>query len=660
MTVELIVLAIALAAFSGVPGLLGPPGSRFGELTSVVLLGLAAILGISVGVWVLMTGERLLLEVPWSLPGARLALRVDALSGFFLLPIFGVSFLGALYGLEYWKESAQLDSGRPLRFVYGLVVAGLSTVAVAADGILFLFGWEVMALAAFVAVATEHRLEPARQAGYLYLVTTRVGTLALFAMFALIHSETGSFALAPLPTGSTARLSAIFLLGLFGFGVKAGVMPLHVWLPPAHAAAPSHVSAMMSGVLIKIGIYGLFRLLSLFSSPPMWWALVLLGLGALSAVLGVAFAIGQHDLKRLLAYHSIENIGIIVLGLGVGLLGRVLGRPELVALGFGGALLHTWNHGLFKSLLFLSAGAVVHSTHTRQIDRLGGLYRRMPWAGSLFLLAAVAISGLPPLNGFVSELLVYLGLFQGVGASDGRAWVGAAMSLGALTLTGGLALACFAKVFGAVFLGQARSNDAAKAHDGGPLMTGSMLVLATACVVLGVFPLIAQGPLDRAIAAVFSSPQVPSVAVVAPLAALTGTAGALLALILLSGLLFQRRVSRSSVAAGPTWDCGYAAPSARMQYTASSFAELLVGLFSWALRPTSHGKQLTELLPGPGRFESHVDDAILEKVGRPATKGVVEILRWFHFFQPGRLNLYVLYVVATVIALLLWAQGATR
>jgi formate hydrogenlyase subunit 3/multisubunit Na+/H+ antiporter MnhD subunit len=417
---------------------------------------------------------------------------------------------------------------------------------------------------------------------------------------------------------------------------------------------------MMSGVLIKIGIYGLFRLLSLFSSPPMWWALVLLGLGAVSAVLGVAFAIGQHDLKRLLAYHSVENIGIIVLGLGVGLLGRVLGRPELVVLGFGGALLHTWNHGLFKSLLFLSAGAVVHSTHTREIDRLGGLYRRMPWTGSLFLLSAVAISGLPPLNGFVSELLVYLGLFQGVGASDGRAWVAATMSLGALTLVGGLALACFAKVFGAVFLGQARSEDSAKAHDGGPLMTGPMLVLAFACVVLGVVPMVAARPLDRAISAVFAGSSAPGVAVVAPLAALGIMAAALLGTTLLSAAFYRRRLSRSTVAAGPTWDCGYAAPSARMQYTASSFAELLVGLFSWALRPTNHHTPLSEVLPGPSHFESHVDDAVLEGVGRPVTRGVVEVLRRFHFFQPSRLNLYVLYVVATVIALMLWVQGASR
>lgn len=658
MSPWLVVAAIALAAVSGVPGLFVAPGRRGGELTAVVMLGLAGVLGLGAGAFVLANGELLWLEATWALPQARFALRIDALAGFFLVPIFGVSFLGALYGLEYWKEASHQESGRRLRLVYGLIVAGLATVAVAADGILFLFGWEVMALAAFVAVSTEDRLGPTREAGYLYLVTTRVGTLALFAMFALIHAETGSFALSSLASVSAPRANAIFLLGLFGFGVKAGLMPLHVWLPPAHAAAPSHVSAMMSGVLIKIGIYGLIRLLSLFPSPPMWWALLLLGLGASSAVLGVAFAISQHDLKRLLAYHSVENIGIIVLGLGAGLLGRVVGRPELMVLGFGGALFHTWNHGLFKSLLFLSAGAVVHATGTRELDRLGGLYRRMPWAASLFLLAAVAISGLPPLNGFVSELLIYLSLFQGVGSTDATAWTAAALSLGSLTLVGGLAAACFAKVFGAVFLGQPRSSAGAQAHDGGALMTGPMVVLAAACVLLGAYPLAAAQPLDAALATLVHTEH--RVASLAPLGALSAMAVVLLAFAAGTGLFFARRLRRSTVTTGPTWDCGYAAPTARMQYTSSSFAELLVGLFSWALRPVTHGAPPTELTPGPSHFESHVPDTVLEKVGRPAAAGVVEVFRWLRFLQPPGLNFYVLYVVVTLLGLMLWAQGAAR
>lgn len=660
MSALLVVAAIALAAASGVPGLFAPAGRRWGEVLAAWLLGLAAALGLTVAVWVLATGQALLFDAAWAVPGARFALSVDALSAFFLVPIFAVSLAGVVYGLEYWAEASHAESGRRLRLAYGLIVAGLATVAVAADGILFLFGWEVMALAAFVAVATEDREAGAREASYLYLVTTRAGTLALFAVFALLHAERGSFALAPLTGVAPERANVIFLLGLFGFGLKAGVMPLHVWLPPAHAAAPSHVSAMMSGVLIKIGIYGLVRLLSLFPSPPLWWALTLLVAGGTSAVLGVAFAIGQHDLKRLLAYHSVENIGIIVLGVGVGVLGRTLARPELVVLGLGGALLHTWNHGLFKSLLFLSAGAVVHATGTRAIDRLGGLYRRMPRAAGLFLLGSAAISGLPPLNGFVSELLVYLGLFQGVGSADGPTWTVTALGIGALALVGGLALACFAKVFGAVFLGVPRSADVQDAHDGGALMTVPMLLLAGACVVLGVLPLSAAAPLDAAVAAASRLGQPPPLALVAPLGALSVMAAALLALGLVAWLFVRARLRAASVTSGPTWDCGYAAPSARMQYTSSSFAELLVGLFSWALRPSQHAQPPREVLPGPSHFESHVGDAVLDKLMRPIASGVAEAFRWLHFMQPGRLHLYVLYVVATLIALMVWVQGASR
>src|SRR5262249_16708559 len=284
---------------------------------------------------------------------------------------------------------------------------------IARNAVLFLAGWEIMALAAFVLVSTEDDKPAAREVGYVYLVATRFGTLAIFAMFALLAAGGGTLDFDGWPRALASPVGdAIFVLGLVGFGLKAGVMPLHVWLPGAHATAPSHVAALMSGVLIKMGIYGLVRLTSLCAQPPAWWGHTLLALGVLSAVLGVGFALGQHDLKRLLAYHSVENIGIICMGLGVAVLGpapgrggpRARGPGELVALGLAGALLHVWNHGLYKGLLFLSAGSVAHTAGTREIDRLGGLWRRMPWTGLAFLVGAVAICGLPPLNGLVSEL----------------------------------------------------------------------------------------------------------------------------------------------------------------------------------------------------------------------------------------------------------------
>src|SRR5581483_4284440 len=324
----------------------------------------------------------------------------------------------------------------------------------AENSIVFLLGWEVMALAAFFMVTTEDHDPQVCAAGWLYLAATHCATLALFAVFALLRHLNGSFALKT-PEGAVApeMATAILLLALVGFGVKAGVMPLHVWLPSAHAMAPSHVSALMSGVLIKMGIYGLMRVTSFFPHPPLWWGSLILILGAISGVLGVAFAIGQHDIKRLLAYHSIENIGIIVMGLGLAVFGRSLQHPEWVVLGLSGALLHVWNHSLFKALLFMSAGSVIHATHTREIDHLGGLARVMPRTALAFMIGAVAICGLPPLNGFVSELFIYLGLLRTALANlDARTWAAAALAVPALALIGALACACFVKVYAAVFL----------------------------------------------------------------------------------------------------------------------------------------------------------------------------------------------------------------
>ena len=286
---------------------------------------------------------------------------------------------------------------------------------------MFLLGWEMMALSAFFLVSTEDHLASCREAGWIYLVATHIGTLGLFAMLALWRWATGSFDLVPAAEGvlSVGVQHSLFLLALLVFGLKAGMMPLHFWLPTAHANAPSHVSAILSGVVLKIGIYGLLRMLSLLPNPPAAWGGLILLLAACSALLGVVFALGQHDLKRLLAYHSVENIGIILMGLGLAMLGRSLDRPTWMVLGMAGCLLHVWNHSFFKSLLFFCAGSVLHSAHTREIDRLGGLAKRMPSTAFLFQIGAVAICGLPPLNGFVSELLIYLGLLASVVAPTG-------------------------------------------------------------------------------------------------------------------------------------------------------------------------------------------------------------------------------------------------
>ena len=310
-----------------------------------------------------------------------------------------------------------------------------------------MFGWETMAIAAFFLVSTEDNRPDSRNAAWIYLIATHISTLTLFALFSLWKQLSGSYLLSRLETTSdTVFISILFILAMLGFGLKAGIMPLHFWLPSAHATAPSHVSAILSGVVLKIGIYGLVRWLSLFPEPPIAWGSIILAVGCISGLLGVIFAIAQHNLKRLLAYHSVENIGIIFIGLGVAVIGKSLNEPLLLVSGMAGCLLHIWNHSLFKSLLFFCAGAVVHSTHTLQMDKLGGLSKNMPWTAAMFLIGAVAICGLPPLNGFISEMFVYLGLFRIVTKIPNG--FEAAVGIAALSMIGALAAACFCKVYG--------------------------------------------------------------------------------------------------------------------------------------------------------------------------------------------------------------------
>ena len=641
-------IAIGLVGLSGVPGLFFSSRSPSGERIATLLLAIGSL----VGLWVAFDAihEPTALSRPWSVPGGELAIRVDGLAAMFLVPLFVVCPLGSVYGLEYWPQRENHENARKLRLFYGLMSAGIALVIVSRNAVLFLAGWETMALAAFLSITTEDEHEAVRHSGYVYLVATRVGTLALFAMFALLHAKTGSWTFAPpsRPMDASAA-TAVFVLALFGFGLKAGLMPLHVWLPGAHANAPSHVSALMSGVLIKTGIYGIARVCTFVDRPPLAWGVVLLLGGSVSGVLGVAFAIGQHDLKRLLAYHSVENIGIIAMAIGVAMLGRTMGKPELVVLGLGGGLLHVWNHALFKSLLFLSAGSVLHATGTREMDQLGGLAKTMPRTALAFGFGAIAICGLPPLNGFVSELLVYLGLFHGL--AERPLWVVSAAGAPALALIGALALSCFVKAYGAVFLGQARSERVARAHEAGPAMLGPMVVLGAACCFIGLAPG-AVAPILRSATDAWEPGVIAAaqpLGVLAPFQFLSAAGVSLLVLIAAGAAL----LARGSVARrGPTWDCGYAAPSCRMQYTSSSFAETLVALFSWALRPTVHRPTPAGLFPAAATFHSHVPDTVLDRALVPLSQSGARALRWFRWVQHGNVQLYLVYILTTVFVLI--------
>jgi hydrogenase-4 component B len=643
---RLIAIAIPLAALSGVPGLFLPRASRWGQAIAAGLVCLSAAFGLAGSGIGLFSGATASYALPWQAVGGSLV-GLDPLSAFFLLLVFLQGALGSIYGLGYWPQSRNPRTARKLQLFWGTIMAGMSLVVVARQAFAFLLGWEVMALSAFFLVSTEDGKGECRKSGLVYLIATHVGTLILFGFFSLWRGATGSFFLSPALAGSvsTAAANAMFFLAFIGFGMKAGMMPLHFWLPGAHANAPSHVSGMLSGVMLKMGIYGLVRTLWLLPGLPALWGWIALFSGAASALLGVAFAIAQHDIKRLLAYHSVENIGIILMGLGLAMLGRSEGRPELMSLGMAGCLLHVWNHCLFKTLLFFGAGSVLRAAGTRTMDDLGGLAKRMPWTAALFFLGAAAICGLPPLNGFVSELLIFLGLFGGLNSS----WRGgtiAALAGPALAMVGAMALACFAKAYGIVFSGEPRSPRAARAAESSPSMILPMLVLAGLCLLIGMAPVLFVPALD-AVVSTWSGSAIPIPAPLGSLGWLYLAAIPACALILLIA-----RAIRRPRGSGPTWDCGYAKPDPRMQYTASSFARSIAALFAWALKPKTRAPEIQGAFPASSSLESHVDELILDRALEPGFKALKERFAWFRRFQQGQTHSYIALILVALAAML--------
>ncbi|MCB2185017.1 MAG: oxidoreductase [Deltaproteobacteria bacterium] len=657
---NLLLCAVSLLLLGGVASLLA--GRRPG-LANGLGAG-SAVAGCLLGLWpsarLLAGGSPETLLRPWSVPGGSFHLVADPLAAFFLLAILGLSAAAAAYGAGYLRPQAGRRNLGAAWFFYNLLVAAMVLVVLAANAVLFLVAWEVMSLASYFLVTFEHQRESVRRAGWIYLVATHLGTACLLVMFLLLGQGTGSLELVgPAAPRDAGLAGLIFLLAVVGFGTKAGFIPLHVWLPEAHPAAPSHVSAVMSGVMIKTGIYGILRLLTLLGPPAAWWGWLLLGLGLVSGVLGVLFALAQHDLKRLLAYHSVENIGIIGLGLGLGVLGLAWGKPGLAVLGLAGGLLHVWNHALFKGLLFLGAGAVLHATGTGDLERLGGLGRRMPWTAALFLLGSVAICGLPPLNGFVSEFLIYFAGFQslGAGAAPAASLAGLLVLLG-LALIGGLAVACFTKAYGIVFLGEPRSPEAAAAHAAGPALRWPMLALALGCVAVAGLAPQAAGLLTPLLAGLTGLTPAAAAQGLAPaLPPLTGVvlaAGGLLLALGLLAWLRRRLLAGRPVAAGPTWDCGYIRPTARMQYTASSFAQPLTRMFNFVLWTPTHTAKPRGFFPAAAHLATHPRDGFLAGLYLPLFRGLGWLLLRTHGLQQGRVQVYLLYLAVLLLLLLIF------
>jgi hydrogenase-4 component B len=514
-----------------------------------------------------------------------------------------------------------------------------------------------MALSAYFLLVTEHGREDVRRAGIVYLIATHTGSAALFVYFSLLAGQTGSFLLPA--AGSLSSLPAVTMViavaAFAGFGAKAGIMPLHIWLPSAHANAPSHVSAIMSGVMLKMGLYGIIRTMTFFHDPPLLWGGFLTVAGITSALLGIAFAMAQRDLKRLLACSSIENIGIITTGLGVAMLGVSSHNTTLAYMGMAGALLHILNHSFFKPLLFLGSGIIIHTTGTREMNLMGGLGKGMPRTSLLFLVGTIAICGIPPLNGFVSEFLLYLGFFSQLQATS-LIWVVLLAPL--LALVGGLSVLAFTKLYSSVFLGAARSHGAAHPHEAAVTMLLPMGMFAILCLAVGLAPQYAQRLIAPALASLL--PQVTLTLEPAQYGAILSRLSLLAILLLLAivvvTLFWRWRLRQAEVTEASTWGCGYQRATARMEYTATAFSELAVSVFNGIIRQRIERPALTGVFPAAACCVDQPTETVLERIIVPMFNLAGLSFAFLRRLQHGRMHVYMLYIFVTLFILMLWAH----
>jgi hydrogenase-4 component B len=538
---------------------------------------------------------------------------------------------------------------------------------------LFVIAWELMALAAYFLVSFDHEKDETRRAGTLFFIMSHAGTGALLVAFLLLGSWSGSFDFSAFHvTGQTLtpiRQGVLFLLFFLGFGVKAGMIPVHVWLPAAHPAAPSNVSALMSAILIKTGIYGILRVaFDFLGIPPLWCGLLVLGAGTASAILGVLYALIEPDLKRLLAYSTIENSGIILMALGASMIFRSYDRPALAAIALIACLYHIFNHAVFKSLLFLSAGAVVHGAKTRNLEGMGGLVRRMPITAVCFLAGALAISGLPPLNGFVSEWLTYQSLLAGFGSTSSLTRMIFPIAGSLLALTGALAAACFVRAFGIAFLALPRSSDAESAHEADAPMLVSMGALAVLCVALGLGATLWLPVLDPLTSQLLGVRMSGNLIVAGGVAVSSGSpkggtiapAAVAVALILLTAvpiLLLARWWRRGRRASGPTWDCGLPGLSSENEYTATAFSKPLRMIFAAFYQPRREIQtdfEVSAYYPTSVHFESDVEHAFESRLYTPLKQKIIARASRLQTIQAGSIHAYLAYIFITLVLLLLF------
>ncbi|MEO8677668.1 MAG: proton-conducting transporter membrane subunit [Vicinamibacterales bacterium] len=600
--------------------------------------------------------------------GIAFGYTVTPLSAWFLIVLGIVAVPVALYSVPYLAHAVAPSRTALAGAGFNVLLGSVEAVFVANEAVAFLCAWEVMTLSTAALVALEHEQRSSRQAAYLYLVMSHVGAGCLLAAFLILGSHAGSLSFPVMfaVTGLSGSLrDTLFVLFLVGFGVKAGLIPFHIWLPEAHPAAPTNVSTLMSAVLITTGIYGLYRFCAFgLGVPDQAWALGLMGLGMLSALLGVLYALAQTDLKRLLAYSTIENSGIIVLGLGAGMMARAHGHSTLASVAVAASLLHVLNHAVFKGLLFLGAGSVVMANGTRNIEHYGGLLRRMPWTGLFFIAGAMAISGLPLLNGFPSEWLTFQALLMGFTSTAGVVRLNFPLAGAALALTTALSAVCFVRAFGITFLALPRSPQAARAHESPLLMLLPQAWLALLCVGLGLFPGVALGALEGVIASLPGLQSAPMTAGPGGMSSGIGSFDAvipgLLGVAALTAFLATFLATRRGVVRRvSTWACG-GTLTPQTEYTATAFSKPLLMIFTSIYRPRREVDALagaSPYFPQEVRYRAEIEPTFERYVYAPLVRLVLRAASGMRVLQAGSLHTYLAYVLVLAVILLMWLGG---
>jgi len=665
VSASLLAAALIVLLFAAAAALVVSRRARAASAIAVIGAVLGGACAVAAAVPVLLGGRETAVEAPLRFAGESFALGIDPLSALFVALIGFLGIPAAVFGLGYLAGHGPSASAARAHAALDVLLAGLILVVTARNGLVFLLAWEVMTIAAYLLVVHDHEKADVRAAGFWYLVASHLAWACILALFAVLGHAAGGFGYAEMAAAgarlSTPAATALFVLALLGFGTKAGVVPLHVWLPRAHPAAPSHVSALMSGVLIKTGVYALLRTLQFLGPPRLGFGIALVVLGGGSAVYGIAFSIGQRDLKRALAYSSIENVGLIVLGVGLAQMAASLGEPRIALLAAVGALVHLLHHVLMKGGLFLGAGAVVHAVGTRDVEKMGGLLRRMPRTGAAFLTFAAAISALPPLCGFVGEWLLVSAAVLAAGKFEVAPAVVAVVALLAIVVAGALAAASFLRLFSVAFLGTPRSDAAREARAGSALLVAPPLALAACCFLPGLFPTAVVALVERAASAVVGVPFGGSAAadpIVAPIA-YVGVCGLLLATLVVGLVWLRRSVGAPRVRPDvPTWGCGYSLPTARMQYTASSFGLNLVQALSGVLSPRTSVRRAQSAFAADVAADVRVPDRVEERVVDPLFRACADRMAVVRRFQDGRIARYVMFIVGTLVLGLGWAVAS--